>query len=127
MEPEEIFQKPKQQGLSIELDEGEDIIAQIKQALDNHRIDKATVAEANGRIKQGTMVYSDKVKETNIPLDNEEIQGATGRFELNQSSNAFEGELSFIIKRDDKFISGNVINATAMQGFKIKLRFIKEE
>jgi len=127
MEPEEIFQKPKQQGLSIELDEGEDIITQIKQAMDNHKIDKATVAEANGRIKQGTMVYSDKVKETNIPLDNEEIQGATGRFELNQSSNAFEGELALIIKKDDKFISGNVINATAMQGFKIKLRFIKEE
>jgi hypothetical protein len=95
--------------------------------MDNNGIDRATVSEATGKIKQGKITYVDKMQELSFDLENEEVHGATGRFEFNESKNVFEGSLDVIIRKDNKFISGNLVNGTAEQGFKIRLRFLKEE
>ncbi|MBI5884490.1 hypothetical protein HZB89_00145 [archaeon] len=124
--PEELYRKPEVKALSIELDEGEDIIAQAKQAMDNHRVNKATIAEAAGKLKQGKLLLvDDQGNESTVEVQGNDVSGASGRLELNEFKNSFEGEVYLIVKLENKVVSAKLLQGTAMQGFKLKLRFLK--
>lgn len=121
----EIFkQKLVKKSLLVELDENDDILGSIKQAMKDHSIKEASIELMEGTIKTGKMSVMLGSQYKTIPLDNAQVINGSGHFKL--SFDSLFGSLR-VLAKTPKPENGKLEKGTGTSSLRIKLGFYKEE
>jgi len=117
-----IFDKRAvKRNLKIQLDDGENLLGAIKEAMAQHKISECKVEDIEGEMKDGFINYFEGSSYKNASLANRKMLRASGTFRLNF------GELwgtMHISTADKRPLSGTFVKGTAKEGLKIRLSFI---
>ncbi len=121
---EYFYMTAKKKVLSVEMDEGDDVIKSIEQAMRDNSIRESSVQSIEGVIKSGIMNTFNGNKYLAIVLDNTSILNASGNFQLGKEE--LFGGLNVSAKLA-KATTGRLASAVAGKGLKVSLLFYKEE
>ena len=117
-----VIREPiKKQVLTLEFDEGDNVLAGIKQALIDNRIRETDVVDVSGFLGTFSINTFEGNKFKRIDLSNQEILRASGHFKMGGED--LWGSFN-IFTSGRKPFSGTVISAKASQGFTLKLSFL---
>ena len=117
-----VIKEPlKKQYLTLEFEEGDNVLACIKQGLEQNKVKEADVVDVEGRVSTATVNAMEGHKYKRIDFANTKIMRASGHFKV--TAGDLWGSLHFFTE-GRKPISGTVIKATASTGFTLKLSFL---
>ncbi len=117
-----VIREPiKKQFLTLQFDEGDNIISCIKQGMEMNNISECDVVDVEGVISTATVNAMEGNKFKKIDFSNTRIMRASGHFKLGGGD--LWGSLH-VFTEGRKPISGTVVKATAGQGFTLKLTFL---
>jgi predicted DNA-binding protein with PD1-like motif len=115
--------KAEKKILRLMLEEGDDILASVKNGMQQHKITECKVEDAGGKVKHAIINFMEGNKYKKMDLREIEILRASGNFKLNY------GDLwgtMHISTSGKKPLTGTLVNGRAADGFELKLSFIKE-
>ena len=107
--------------LTLEFDEGDDIMSCIKLGLEQNGIKEADVADVDGALTTASVNAMEGSKFKKIDFANTKIMRASGHFKLGGGD--LWGSLH-VFTEGRKPISGTLVRAKASQGFKLILSFL---
>jgi len=117
-----VIKEPiKKQFLTLQFDEGDNIISCVKQGMEMNNISECDVVDVEGVISTATVNAMEGSKFKKIDFSNTRIMRASGHFKLGGGD--LWGSLH-VFTEGRKPISGTVVKATAGQGFTLKLTFL---
>ena len=117
-----VIKEPlKKQYLTLEFDEGDDILSCIKQGMNQNGIRECDVIDAQGALTTATVNAMEGPKFKKIEFSNLKILRTSGHFKI--TSDDLWGALH-VFTEGRKPISGTVVSAKASQGFKLKFSFL---
>ncbi len=107
--------------LRLQLEEGDDIMASIKQAMAEHKLEEARVEDASGFLKSGQVNYMEGNRYKSKDLKNQELFRASGNYKLNY------GELygTLHVSWGKPLQTATFVKGTAEKGMELKLSFIE--
>lgn len=111
----------KKKVLTLEFDEGDDVLAGIKSGLSQNEIREADVVDVDGVLTTATVNSMEGSKFKKIDFSNTKILRASGHFKLGGGD--LWGMLH-IFTEGRKPISGTLVRGKASQGFVLKLSFL---
>lgn len=115
--------KGVQKNLTLQLEEGDDILACMRAALAEHNIKEATVVEGNGTLKEGLINYFQGNKFKSKDLKNARIVKASGKF-LNLGKE-WQGDLHIGAMFGMQLLSGTLLKGKATEGLELKLKYVE--
>lgn len=117
-----VIREPlKKKNLTLEFDEGDDVISCIKQGMEQNNVRECDVVDADGALTTATVNAMEGSKFKKIDFSNLKIMRSSGHFKLGGGD--LWGSLH-VFTEGRKPISGTVVRAKASQGFKLKLSFL---
>ncbi|VVB75663.1 Uncharacterised protein [uncultured archaeon] len=117
-----VIKEPlRKQVLTLEFDEGDDILSCIKQGMEQNKIRECDVVDADGALTTATVNAMEGSKFKKIEFSNLKIMRSSGHFKVGGGD--LWGSLH-VFTEGRKPISGTVVKAKASQGFKLKLSFL---
>ncbi|MFA6268337.1 MAG: DUF296 domain-containing protein [archaeon] len=117
-----VIKEPiKKKNLTLEFDEGDNVISGIKQGLAMNNIREAEVVDVEGNLTTATVNAMEGSKFKKIDFSNMKILRASGNFKI--GGDDLWGSLH-VFTEGRKPISGTVVKATAAQGFKLIFSFL---
>ncbi|MGI6589741.1 MAG: PCC domain-containing protein [Candidatus Iainarchaeum sp.] len=111
----------KKKTLTLEFDEGDDIMSCIKEGLVQNEIREANVVDVDGVLTTATVNAMEGSRFKKIDFANTKILRASGHFKLGGGD--LWGALH-VFTEGRKPISGTLVRGTASQGFTLKLSFL---
>ena len=117
-----VIREPlKKQFLTLEFEEGDNVMACIKQGLEQNNVRECDVVDVDGNLSTATVNAMEGQKFKKIDFSNTKILRASGHFKIGGGD--LWGALH-VFTEGRKPISGTVVKATASTGFKLKLSFL---
>jgi predicted DNA-binding protein with PD1-like motif len=113
--------KSVEKDLSLEFEEGDDVLSGIRQAIQQHGIRECNAVKADGQLQHATIQYFNKSKFTSTELTNGRIISCSGRF-MNLKEGIY-GDLHVGFMLGMQMWDGTLTKAVAKKGFQITLRF----
>ncbi|MEK6820908.1 MAG: DUF296 domain-containing protein [archaeon] len=113
--------KSVQKDLALVFDEGDDVIAEMKRAIQQNNIREATAVNADGQLKEATINYFSKNRFNSTELKNGRIVSCSGRF-MNLKEGVY-GDLHVGFMLGMQMWDGTLVRAIAAKGFQLTLRF----
>jgi hypothetical protein len=107
--------------LTLEFEEGDDVLLCIKQGMEQNGVKECDVADVDGTLTTATVNMMEGPKFKKVDFSNTRIMRASGHFKFGGGD--LWGALH-VFTEGRKPISGTVIAAKASQGFKLKLTFL---
>lgn len=111
----------KKKTLTLEFDEGDDIMSCIKMGLEQNDIKEADVMNSEGALTTATVNAMEGNKFKKIDFANMKIMRVSGHFKLGGGD--LWGNLH-VFTEGRKPISGTLVKGKASQGFKLMLSFL---
>ena len=111
----------KKKTLTLEFDEGDDIMSCIKMGLEQNDIKEADVTNSEGALTTATVNAMEGSKFKKIDFSNMKIMRVSGHFKLGGGD--LWGSLH-VFTEGRKPISGTLVKGKASQGFKLMLSFL---
>ncbi|MDD2531784.1 MAG: hypothetical protein PHY04_01745 [Candidatus ainarchaeum sp.] len=111
----------KKKLLTLEFDEGDDLMSCIKDGLSQNEVREADVVDVDGVLSTATVNAMEGSKFKKIDFSNTKILRASGHFKLGGGD--LWGALH-VFTQGRKPISGTLVRGKASQGFKLKLSFL---
>ena len=109
--------------LVLQLSDGEDLFACIRQAMAEGKIERSEVAAIEGRIKEGNVNYFQGNKYKSLEIKDANVYKASGKYEM-RGRDLF-GKISVIINQNGRMNTVTLGKGTASEGLKIRLSFIE--
>lgn len=117
-----VIKEPiKKQFLTLEFDEGDDVISCIKQGMAQNGVRECDVVDVDGTLTTATVNNMEGNKFKKIDFSNTKILRASGHFKIGGGD--LWGALH-VFTEGRKPISGTLVRATASAGFTLKLSFL---
>jgi len=117
-----VIKEPlRKQYLTLEFEEGDDILSCIKQGMEQNSIRECDVVDVEGTLTTAAVNAMEGSRFKKIDFSNLKIMRASGHFKI--SAEDLWGALH-VFTEGRKPISGTVVTAKASQGFKLKLSFL---
>ena len=117
-----VIREPiKKQILTLQFDEGDNVISCIKQGMEMNNIAECDVVDVDGVLTSATVNAMEGSKFKKIDFTNTKIMRSSGHFKLGGGD--LWGSLH-VFTEGRKPISGTIVRAIAGQGFTIKLSFL---
>ncbi|MCX6804060.1 MAG: hypothetical protein NTY48_05855 [Candidatus Diapherotrites archaeon] len=117
-----IIKEPlKKKYLTLEFDEGDDILSCVKQGMEQNSIRECDVVDVEGVLTTATVNAMEGQKFKKIDFSNLKILRSSGHFKV--TGGDLWGTLH-VFTEGRKPISGTVVVAKASQGFKMRLSFL---
>ncbi len=117
-----VIKEPiKKQILTLQFDEGDDLMSNIKLALEQNRIKDCDVVDVEGTLTTASVNAMEGHKFKRIDFSNTKVLRASGHFKMGGGD--MWGSLH-IFTEGRKPISGTLIKGTASQGFTLKVSFL---
>jgi len=116
-----IKEKIPRKILTLELDEGDDVMTCIKLGMEQNKIREAKIEDVSGLLALATVNCMEGSKYKRIDIVNTEILRASGNFKF--GGDDLWGSLN-IFTSGRKPISGTLLKGKAKQGFTMKLVFV---
>lgn len=113
--------KSVEKQLRLAFEEGDDVIAGLRQAIQQNNIREATAVNADGELKEATIQYFNHSKFTSTELKNGRIVSCSGRF-MNLKDGVY-GDLHVGFMQGMQMWDGTLVRAIAKNGFELTLRF----
>lgn len=113
--------KSVEKDLHLEFEEGDDVLAGIRQAIREHGIRECSAVKADGQLKEATIQYFNKSRFTSTELTNGRIISCSGRF-MNLKDGIY-GELHVGFMLGMQMWDGTLTKGIAKGGFQVTLRF----
>ncbi|MEK6902352.1 MAG: DUF296 domain-containing protein [archaeon] len=113
--------KSVQKDLALVFDEGDDVIAEMKRAIQQNNIREATAVNADGQLKEATINYFSKNRFNSTELKNGRIVSCSGRF-MNLKEGVY-GDLHVGFMLGMQMWDGTLVKAIAKNGFQLTLKF----
>lgn len=111
--------------LVLQLSDGEDLFACIRQAMMEGRIERSTVEAIEGEIKEGNVNYFQGNKYKSLEIENAKVYKASGKFEMKgPKMDELFGKISIIINQNGRMNTVTLGKGNAVEGLKIRLSFI---
>lgn len=124
VESQFVTQKAIEQVLTITLEDGEDILQCLKQAMKEHGMHEARVLEVKGFWKQGFMNYFLKNQfKSRKSFEVEKISAGSGKF--TRQGNDYSGDLKIVVSLGNNRVNGTLLEGKAAKELSIKLKFPK--
>ena len=112
----------KKANLLIVLEEGDPVVASIKEALIQNKIREASIQSIDGKLKNGLIQFMEGNQLKSEEVKDVELLKASGNFKL--SANELFGRMNVSTKKG-KVYSGTLLKGTAKEGLEIKMSFFK--
>ncbi len=120
-----ILNRPgKNQQLTLQFDEGDDILDCLQAALKQKKLENATVIGVSGHIKSGKINYFLKNQFKSKELENNMAQEASGRYVWNSKKQKYDGDLHLALNIAAHSVSGTLVDGIAGIDFILKLKFV---
>jgi predicted DNA-binding protein with PD1-like motif len=117
-----VIKEPiKKQILTLQFDEGDDLMSNIKAALEQNRVRECDVIDVEGSLTTASVNAMEGNKFKRIDFSNTKILRASGHFKMGGGD--LWGSLH-VFTEGRKPISGTLIKGVASQGFTIKVTFL---
>jgi len=116
-----VKQKIPRKTLTLEFEDGDDIVQGIKQAMTKHHIVEVKVDDVNGRLKEGAVNCMEGPKYKKVEIKDKGILRASGTFKFGGGD--LWGTLH-VFTDGRKPISGTLVSGKAADGFQLKLSFV---
>lgn len=113
--------KSVEKDLVLEFEEGDDVLAGIRTAIQQHGIRECNAVQADGQLNHATIQYFNKSKFTSTELLNGRIISCSGRF-MNLKEGIY-GDLHVGFMLGMQMWDGTLTRAIAKKGFQLTLRF----
>lgn len=113
--------KSVEKTLNLVFDEGDDVIAGIKNAIRQHNIREASALNAEGQLKDATINYFNKSRFVSTDIKNGRIVSCSGRF-MNLKDGVI-GDMHVGFMLGMQMWDGTLVKAIAAQGFELTLKF----
>ena len=122
----ELFPKRRvNKYLTVILDEDEEIIGCLKEALKNNELEECTIVGCEGVVKHGVINYFHKHVYKSKTVKDATVINGSGRFV--RGARDYEGNLHLMLPLDGEKVNGTLVKGKAENDFKINLRFSKIE
>ena len=119
-----VTQKAIEQILTITLEEGDDILQCLKQALQENNIKECKIIDTNGFWKEGFMNYFLKNQfKSRKTFEIEKISAGSGKF--TRQGNEYVGDLHIVVSLGNNRINGTLLEGKAAKELTIKAKFPK--
>ncbi len=117
-----VIKEPlKKKYLTLEFEEGDDVLSCIKEGMGQNNVKECDVVDAEGSLTTATVNAMEGSRFKKIDFSNLKIMRSSGHFKI--SAGDLWGALH-VFTEGRKPISGTVVTAKASQGFKLKLSFL---
>ncbi|MEK6958894.1 MAG: DUF296 domain-containing protein [archaeon] len=113
--------KLERKTMRLVFSQGDDVLANIRQAMVDNKIKEARVEDVSGKLAQGVINTFEGNAYKRIDLKDKEIIRASGTFKFGGGD--MWGALH-VFSEGRKPISGSVSKAIAAEGFELKLSFV---
>jgi high-affinity K+ transport system ATPase subunit B len=108
--------KEEKNKLKLELEEGEDVLACIKEGMDNNKVKEANVVGIDGKLLEGTISENEK----NIIVEDAALISAKGKFKF--GGDELWGKIN-VFTEGKKPVSGQLLKGKAKEGLTINLEY----
>ncbi|MBM3282554.1 MAG: DNA-binding protein [Candidatus Diapherotrites archaeon] len=113
--------KSVEKTLNLVFDEGDDVLAGIKNAIRQHNIREASALNAEGQLKDATINYFNKSRFVSTDIKNGRIVSCSGRF-MNLKDGVI-GDMHVGFMLGMQMWDGTLVKAVAAKGFELTLKF----
>ncbi len=113
--------KSVEKTLNLVFEEGDDVLAGIKNAIRQHNIREASALNAEGQLKDATINYFNKSRFVSTDIKNGRIVSCSGRF-MNLKDGVI-GDMHVGFMLGMQMWDGTLVKAVAKQGFELTLKF----
>jgi predicted DNA-binding protein with PD1-like motif len=119
-----VKEKMEKKVLRLILEDGDDVVASIKQAMQDNNIRECKVEDVSGKLKQATVNCMEGSSYKRIDVKDKAIMRASGTFKFGGGD--LWGTLH-IFTEGRKPVSGTMLAGKAAEGFELKLSFLPDK
>lgn len=112
--------------MTVEFDEGDDILSCISQAMEQHGISDGKIASCIGCVKTGRINFFEKGSYAVKDLADNEVVASSGKFV--KTKDGYKGDLHILVDvGNGKRQNGTLMKGTAAAGMKLGVEYVHYE